>query len=255
MHLRKGMSRLNTRDSASGHSAQQGDLGFAVNIDPSKLRIPVFGSLTARPAKESTPYSVLNHLNQQPREEVTLEIHKSEALPNQPLAPAVTFPGWVVQVCVVFFGLILALSNLLQPVYTGSICLLASPSGMIGLGAHAFASSSSAFIAWGLISGAWLLPLFCTNLQSTGIYLNLTQVYLLWLSLFVFLSMKSRERVIALAPLAIMLLSLLVIFLANHADRLDPRWTVVVLCFYCFFICVYATRNSFRYNYTVRPLL
>ena len=43
--------------------------------------------------------------------------------------------------------------------------------------------------------------------------------------------------------------------LANYADRLDPRWTVVILCFYCFFICVYATRNSFRYNYTVRPLL
>lgn len=249
------MSRLNIRDSASGTSAQQGDLGFAVNIDPSKLRIPVFGSLTARPAKDTTSYSVLNQLNQQPREEVTLEIHKSEALPNQPLAPSVTFPGWVVQVCVVFFGLILALSNLVQPYYTGSICLLASPSGMIGLGAHAFASSSSAFTAWGLISGAWLLPLFCNNLNSTGIYLNMTQAYLLWLSLFLFLSLKSRERFIALVPLAIMLLSVVGVFLANHAELLDPRWTVVILCFYCFFICVYATRNSFRYNYTVRPLL
>ena len=240
------MSRLSTRGSAG-----QEDLSFVANIDPSKLRIPVFGSITARP-RETSSFVDASH---QPREEVTLEIHKSEALPNQSLAPVVTFPGWIVQVCLVFFGLILALSNLLQPIYTGSICLLASPSGMIGISAHDFASSTSALVAWGLLSGAWLLPLFCTNVQLSGIYLYLSQVYLLWLSLFVFLSLRSREKIIALVPLAIMLLSVLVMFLANYTDRLDPRWTVTVSCFYCFFLCVYATRNSFRYNYTIRPLL
>lgn len=236
--------------------SHQDSLDFVANIDPSKLRIPVFGSLTSRPR---TPLQVGDSFVEQRgihREDVTLEIHKTEALPQaSSLAPAVTFPGWIVQVCVVFFGLTIALSNSFQSAHTGAVCLLASPSGMVGIAAHAFASSASVTVAWGLFSSAWLLPFFCSQALWAGLYFNLSQFYLLWLSVWVFCSLRQQERWVGCLPFLALLLSIVASFLTHYTNRLDPRWTVTVSCFLCFSICVYATRNGFRYNYTIKPLL
>jgi hypothetical protein len=251
------MSRMTTKYIASkmGKSEQHhhnhtGDsLELLTGIDPSMIRIPSIGSLTARPIRVEAP---MIQPDRDGNGDVTIEIHKSEAMPQASL----TVPGWIVPVSVLFFGIVLALSNLLKPAYTGTMCLATSPSGIIAISAHAFASSTSATVALGLFSAAWLLPLTCSELLWSSSYVLLAQIYVLWLSIWIFISLRNSERVVACVPFIFLACSAVTtVGLTYYPEKLNPRWPVTISCFLCFFICVYATRNSFRYNYTIKPLL
>jgi len=266
------MSRMTSKPminhTGSMQQQNQDNIDFISSIDPSKIKIPSLGILSARARSNfsvnfqsdvlgcySSDSSTSNqsHQNvQQHREDVTIEIHKSEALPHASL----TVPGWIVPVFVIFFGVILALSNLLQPSLTGSVCLSVSPSGIIAVSAHAFASSASLLVAVGLFSSAWFLPLVCSERHIGQTYFVFLQMYVIWLSVWVFFSLRGGERIVALLPFTALVLTSLVSFCSMfYIDKLDPRWSITFSCFLCFILCVYATRNSFRYNYTIKPLL
>jgi len=265
------MSRMTSKPMVNhtGNMQQQQDnIDFISSIDPSKIKIPSLGILSARArsnfslnfqgdvlgchSSDSCSFNISNQNVQQHREDVTIEIHKSEALPHASL----TVPGWIVPVCVIFFGIILALSNLLQPSFTGSVCLSVSPSGIIAISAHAFASSASLFVAVGLFSSAWFLPLVCSERPLGQAYFVFLQIYVLWLSLWVFFSLRVGERIVALLPfISLILTGVVSFFSVFYTERNDPRWSITLSCFLCFILCVYATRNSFRYNYTIKPLL
>ncbi len=266
------MSRLNFPKSVSNAAALSNFEGvdFITNIDPENIKIGSLSSLSSitRSRNNQSPSVshndfigntiasvnsiIANRNSLSEKEELTIEIQKSTA----PLQTSFTFPGYFVSLSITFFCVTLVTSNLLKPSFTGTACLVVSPSGIIGISIHAIASAESLLISFGLLSSAWLLPLMCSIHTILDSSMIATNVFVCWLSTWIFFSLKKKDKLFMIPCFLIVCIITLyqASYLVTHHNS-HHQLLFVVSCTSCFILHVFATRYSFRYNYTLRPLM
>ena len=236
-------------------------MDIMTSIDPSRLRMP-YKSNSSKAGRQDTvllrtcPSPVIFGVNEESHSErqlqasgeVTLEIKKSEAqvATGQSEPVVYSIPGWYIAFGYIFFSLSLALSNLffkgsvLQPV-----CLLLSPSAMLGLSGHACTVQPPVY-GLGLFSSAWLVPVACVS------GLGLSVWFLAFLGISIAVAYRRLSALLCLAPLFVFLFLSLPVTVAAHG--VEARWGVSVSVFLVTLLAVACTRHLARVSFKIRLL-
>lgn len=237
-HLRKGMENMTT----------------LTIVDPGKLRVPFGGSGNKTPRKPSwmttvpsDAHPVLDNVCE------TLDIHNLNPTvikqPKLETENAWGIPGWALSAGYSFFGLGLALCNLLAPNHTGKVCTAMSPVPALCLLLQSLSAMESnrqvVLGSLGLLLAACALPSACVFWS-----LHLAIPLMLVLSVSAFCCVRHRDVVAWICLFGACLALLLA--LPMPMQLLEPKWGMTVSIFFVCVLCFLAGLGVGRVSFLIK---
>lgn len=239
-HLRKGMENMTT----------------LTIVDPGKLRIPFGGAGNKTPRKPSWMTTVASDSHPELDNVCeTLDMpNLHPATVKQPKAEterAWEIPGWALSAGYSFFGLGLALCNLLAPLYASRVCTAMSPIPALCLLLQSLSTMECnrrmALGALGLLLAACALPSACVFWS-----LPLAIPLILVLAVSAFCCLRHRDAIAWVCLCGACLASLLA--LPVPMQLLEPRWGMTVLIFFACVLCFLAGLGVGRVSFLIKSI-